>query len=41
MGAQKKVPVKNKFVNEARTYNEANENPDESDNYYSQIICKI
>lgn len=41
MRAQKKVPVKNKFVNEARTYNEANENPDESDNYYSQIICKI
>ncbi|MBQ6543112.1 MAG: SP_1767 family glycosyltransferase [Clostridia bacterium] len=41
MGAAQKMPIKNKFVNEARTYNEQNENPEPDDSYYKQIIAKI
>ena len=41
MGATQKMPIKNKFVNEARTFREDEERPDASDAYYGQIIADL
>lgn len=41
MGTTKKMPIKNKFVNEARTFHEDAERPDEHDAYYTQIIADL
>lgn len=41
MGTTKKMPIKNKFVNEARTFHEDDERPDAHDPYYAQIIADL
>ena len=41
MGTTKKMPIKYKFVNEARTYHEDEDQLDERDPYYAQIIANL
>lgn len=40
-GATKKIPVKNKIVNEARTYKENDAELDPNDAYFTQIIATV